>query len=52
MRTPKHSQRPTRSILWHTQPYPSQRDHQLGVINHEVVGALKRCVKCGSLEVK
>jgi hypothetical protein len=37
--------RPKRNITWQAQPHPAHCDHELG-------HALKRCLKCGSLEAK
>jgi hypothetical protein len=41
---------PERNITWQAQPLLSQCAHQHEVIAQEEGVALKRCVKCGSLE--
>ena len=46
------SEGPTRNIIWQTQRQPARCEHQHEVIAHEEGGALKRCVKCGSLETE
>ena len=46
------SERPTRTIIWQTQRSPAHCDHQHELIAYEEVGAILRCVKCGSLEAE
>jgi hypothetical protein len=47
-----HSERPRRNITWQAQPPPAHCAHEFEVISHELGAALKRCVKCGSLEAE
>jgi hypothetical protein len=46
------SEGPKRNITWQIQPMPAQCAHQYEPIAHEEGGPIKRCVKCGSLEVE
>ena len=45
-----HSKRPKRNLTWGTQPGRAHSDHQYETIAHLLGDALKRCLKCGSLE--
>ncbi|MEA3208213.1 MAG: hypothetical protein QOE70_1270 [Chthoniobacter sp.] len=47
-----HFERPRRNIAWQVQPHPAPCAHQHEVIAHDKGRALKRCVKCGSLEAE
>ena len=44
--------RPIRNITWQTQPIPAECEHRYEVIAVEGDFALRRCMKCGSLEEK
>jgi len=46
----KHSERPSRSILWLAVPQPAQSVHQDESIVLREAGVLKRCFHRGSLE--
>jgi hypothetical protein len=46
------SEGPKRNITWQIQPAPALCPHQYELIAHEEGGAIKRCVKCGSLEAE
>jgi hypothetical protein len=48
----KHSQPPPRNLHGQAQPHPDYCQHQYEVIAHELGAALKRCVKCRSLEAE
>ena len=48
----EHTQRPRINITRQEQPHPAYCEHQHEVIAHDVGAALKRCVKCGSLEAE
>jgi hypothetical protein len=48
----KHFERPRKNIAWQALPQPAQCVHHFEVIAHQEAGVLRRCFRCGSLEVE
>ncbi len=52
MSNPKKAEGPTRNITWQIQLPPEACKHEFLETVGEGAAALKRCIKCGSLEAK